>query len=218
LNLEKEKGSDGESEPVKQMMEVQADAPASKNGGGIGEPQPTRGSPRSESPYCWQSRKALEKIGKTFGTQATNAYAVYLALTRLSSEHQNALCIEAKIEVIASLAGLRYRKTQEILGILSDEKIIETRNPNPSGKRPNKPCTYRFVEFKRYAPSADQGKHSVPTEVCTGSDASCAVSPKEKELKVLSHKGRKKQTSPSPLLSPDGEQGGESVSDWGWGS
>lgn len=167
-----------------------------------------RNRPSCEAPYCWQSRRALDQINKNLGTQAANGLAVYLALCRLSSERQNSSVITAKIEVIASLAGLRYRKTQQVLHDLETAKVIEIQNPNPAGKRPNKPCGYQILPHVSGRRSArDTGKHSMPTEGCTGEQSSRAGSPKGNLQKDFQKK--KETTSRFAQPAPGGGQAGD---------
>ena len=71
----------------------------------------TRGEPREESPFCWQSKTALTWINALGLTRAAYAKAVYVALTWLASDAESPT-FEAYVAVVADRAKLGMTTTR----------------------------------------------------------------------------------------------------------
>jgi molybdenum-dependent DNA-binding transcriptional regulator ModE len=166
----------------------------------------SRPSPRQEAPFIWSSRKALERISRLGNMQGCLASQVYLALCRLSSEQQNTSAITASISVVATLAGLRYRKTWELLHQLQDEaKVIRIERNGGIKSGPKESNTYYILplagEANRSAPNADRSVKNLTQSMQTVLKESEAFHEKKKV------KNKSAASSDSSLLAgsmPDG--------------
>src|SRR4051812_4421139 len=79
---------------------------------------------KTESSFAWFNPYAPQKIREHIGgSQAALAIAVYTALVVLSCFNK-CPTLDVTISVIASHAGLRYRKTQELLWMLENIGMI----------------------------------------------------------------------------------------------
>jgi hypothetical protein len=158
---------------------------------------------KTDKPFAWQSRRALYRIRERIGgTQAAYATSVYVALSVLASG-AGKQTFSATISVIATHAGLRYRKTHEMLWLLEEIGLILISENRMPGTKANLPHTFTLLTVRS---NKRKGVHSNTQDpLCAGSETSHADSPKEHPEGVCVKKDKASPSPPSAL--PDGSGG-----------
>src|SRR4051812_21453722 len=156
----------------------------------------------SDKPFAWQSRNALfrirEKIG---GTQAAYALSTYSGLTVLASL-AGKQTFDATISVIGTHAGLRYKKTHEMLWMLEDIGLVIIRENKQPGTKANLPHTFTLLAVRSNRRKAVGS--NTPDTFCPAGNTSHADSPKELPAKAGELKESNSASPSSSLALPVG--------------
>ena len=90
-----------------------------------------RDKPGGSGPFCWQSifiMRHLREVGESArSVSVPSILAVYVALTELATDHHEAK-FRATVSEIAGKAGLGYRTTIAVLGLVADAGILDIQN------------------------------------------------------------------------------------------
>jgi hypothetical protein len=144
-----------------------------------GDTPPGNERSTKDGPFFWASIQALRAIREHFGTQASSAIAVYVALCSIASIKRKQT-FECEIKQIAGHAGLRYRSCGEFIRELEAAKVISIRrNGGPKSRTAGAPSTYTLLTFRTWARNAYPPKQALPTGVGTGSVSKFADSIEE---------------------------------------
>ncbi len=115
-------------------------------------------------------RQDLAVINEQLGTTAksASAKAVLLALCQLANDRRSAT-FEARITLIASLAGVSYRTASARLHDLRQLELISLENQvSPGRHRPDAPSRYTVRGYAKFAdPSANERRCHLPTGLNT---------------------------------------------------
>ena len=130
----------------------------------------TRGKPKSEAPFCWQSKRALSKISTACDgrTDKAQVLASYVALTWEASNRQAESFVWEK-QNLAAKAGISYRKAADILKFLAEIGVIISKPNFIEGSKAQGANTYTLCsvctppEQSMHAPRAGY-ENSLPAE------------------------------------------------------
>ena len=110
-----------------------------------------RGKPSKGGPWCWCEKEILQMIRDhlTDGHgHCAEPLSVYLALTQLASD-KHSETFTATISQIATLAGVSYRTTWDILNRLETLKVIRVQRNTLPGTKGNAPSNYTLCATNR---------------------------------------------------------------------
>ena len=107
------------------------------------EPPRLRGNPKQGGQWTWMSKAAMDRI-RAKVPDIASALAVYVALTRISSDERISPDQFETTQVnIAHLAGISKRTAQARLEDLQEIGLIEVRQPRTLGGL----CSYRLFRI-----------------------------------------------------------------------
>ena len=130
----------------------------------------TRGKPKSEAPFCWQSKRALSKISTACDGRTDKAQVLicYVVLTWEASNRQAESFVWEK-QNLAAKAGISYRKAADILKFLAEIGVIISKPNFIEGSKAQGANTYTLCsvctppEQSMHAPRAGH-ENSLPAE------------------------------------------------------
>ena len=105
-----------------------------------------RGKPCSQRPWCWQEKATLRRIRDVFGSTATSAVAVYVALTEIASDAQSE-SFTRSIGEIAARARVSYRTASAILNGFEALKLLDVKRNTIEGTKLQAPNTYTLGNY-----------------------------------------------------------------------
>jgi DNA-binding MarR family transcriptional regulator len=100
---------------------------------------------KDRQPFCWQEKKALEKIRRLFENDTASALLTYLALTEIASDAK-AETFQASASHIASKAGLARKTVIRRVGPLEERGLIAVKRTKLPGRKASASNTYTLLK------------------------------------------------------------------------
>ncbi len=100
-----------------------------------------------DGPWCWQNKAALRLINESFSesNRISSALCVYVALTKLASDHHQSKRFQVAKSRIAEAAGVSIRTVTDVLAVLESIKVVKIERQKISGSAADAPSFYTIL-------------------------------------------------------------------------
>jgi len=100
---------------------------------------------KDRQPFCWQEKKALEKIRQLFENDTASALSTYVALTEIASDAKSDT-FPASASHIASKAGLARKTVIRRVGPLEEYGLISIKRTKLPGSKASASNIYTLLK------------------------------------------------------------------------
>jgi len=117
---------------------------------------------KTQAPYCWQNKGALERIRRLNGSTKSSALLVYFVMTELASDNKSSV-FNVGMHTLELLTGLSDRTVGKRLDDLKALGLIEIQR-NFAGPRTQLESTFTLFTHRKIEGRDYRNKNYTPTE------------------------------------------------------